>query len=163
MRENMAFHIQELRDRMRSAMIVLDNKQLRKECVPFWMFDFLHSLHNVYRNFIPLVDSKHESFDCVGNTILSHLLVTFLFLQSLINDAHAWKDRQMWSSAWSESGTRSRSFVIAAHCRVNYSPGSPPQWKRRGFQVVYTRKKPKKISSIHCDCRRRALSSLSQC
>ena len=105
------------------------------------MFDFLHSLHNVYRNFIPVVDSKHKSSDCVGNTILSHFLVTFLFLQSLIqpgNDAHAWKDRQTWSSAWSESGTRSRSFVIAAHCRVNYSPGSPPsigpQWNRRGFK-----------------------------
>ena len=105
------------------------------------MFDFPYSLHNVYRNFIPVVDSKHKSSDCVGNTILSHFLVTFLFLQSLIqpgNDAHAWKDRQTWSSAWSESGTRSRSFVIAAHCRVNYSPGSPPsigpQWNRRGFK-----------------------------
>ncbi len=97
-REHGLFHIQELRDRMRSA-IVLNNKSLRKECFPFWMFNFLHSLHNVYRNFIPVLDSKHKSSDCVGNTILSHLLVTFLFLQSLINDAHAWKDRQTWSSA----------------------------------------------------------------
>jgi hypothetical protein len=65
-----------VRDRMRSAMsintplnsamIALDNTSLGKECFPFWMFDFLHSLHKVYSNFIPVVDSKHKLSDRVA-------------------------------------------------------------------------------------------------
>ena len=69
---------------LNSAMIVLDNKSLRKERFPFWIFDVLHSFHNVNRNFIPLIDAKHKSSDCVRYSTPFHFLVTFLFLQALM-------------------------------------------------------------------------------
>jgi hypothetical protein len=92
---------QGVRDRMRSAMsintplnsamIVLDNKSLGKECFPFWMFDFLHSLHHVYRNFIPVVESKHKSSDRVGNHFMTFAGDLPLFT---VSHAQAWKDLQ---------------------------------------------------------------------
>jgi hypothetical protein len=103
---------QGVRDRMRSAtsintplnsaMIVLGNKSLGKECIPFRMFDFLHSLHNVSRNFIPVIDSKHKSSDRVGNHSMTFAGDLPLFA---VSHAQAWKDMQTWSSAWSESGS----------------------------------------------------------